>query len=402
MATTPVDASTYTYGNTTSDLSALMPNYYDRVGLLFTKNKLRFDQFSVKSRNIPKQSGTTVYWYRYLTFPAATTALTEGNSPAARDITAQRINATVACYGDGVAITDLLDLTAIDSVRGKAEVLGEQRGKTVELLYGEEIAENFYTIRSDGDTTYEVSGTCTTAGATTTIIDETSLTQATDFWNGAVVTFTSGSNKGISTLVTDFVADTDTATIAAVPVATASGDTYKITSTYGLANTNASDLLACDRLDLAAAILNKYETPKIDGKWFVSVMSTETDFDVRQDSAWVNANEYAGSERLFSGEIGRWGGIRFVMTSVPFRSTAKTPGTYAATGAVFSVPVFGAKSYAGVKILGAQDRFIYHAPAQTGDMLERYSTMGWKIFFKPKVLNSLFGVSIQTAGTSIA
>jgi hypothetical protein len=51
------------------------------------------------------------------------------------------------------------------------------------------------------------------SGTTTTLVDS-ALTQADDHWNGAMLVFSSGTNIGRSAIVTDFVAATDTLTLA--------------------------------------------------------------------------------------------------------------------------------------------------------------------------------------------
>ena len=74
----------------------------------------------------------------------------------------------------------------------------------------------------------KVTGTAT-GGTTTTLIDTNNLTQANDYWNWGIVTFTSGNNNGSSRKILDFDAATDTATFDyALDNAVAIGDTYTI------------------------------------------------------------------------------------------------------------------------------------------------------------------------------
>ena len=69
-----------------------------------------------------------------------------------------------------------------------------------------------------------------TGGTLFTTVDTTYRTESgNDYWNGALIVFLSGSNKGLAREVTDFVALTDTLThTPALPNAVASGDTYVI------------------------------------------------------------------------------------------------------------------------------------------------------------------------------
>lgn len=74
------------------------------------------------------------------------------------------------------------------------------------------------------DTGNTTTGTATSAGTTTTLVD-TALTQADDFWNGVPLTIT---EDGVSytTTVTDFVQSTHTLTFHAIPVATTTSSAY--------------------------------------------------------------------------------------------------------------------------------------------------------------------------------
>ena len=71
-------------------------------------------------------------------------------------------------------------------------------------------------------------GTADAGGDATHTVDA-ERTEAEDFWNDSYITFTSGTNNGLTRLVTDFVAATDTLTHDAFPAVVALGDTYYIT-----------------------------------------------------------------------------------------------------------------------------------------------------------------------------
>jgi len=68
-----------------------------------------------------------------------------------------------------------------------------------------------------------------TSGSTTTLIDTTNLTQADDYWNWGVVTFTSGNNDGSSRKILDFDAASDKLTLDyALDNAVVVGDAYVV------------------------------------------------------------------------------------------------------------------------------------------------------------------------------
>jgi len=53
---------------------------------------------------------------------------------------------------------------------------------------------------------------------------------------------------------------------------------------------------------------------KING-FYVAIVHPDVAYDIMGDDDWVNASQYAGSEQIFTGEIGRLHGVRFVETT---------------------------------------------------------------------------------------
>ena len=76
-------------------------------------------------------------------------------------------------------------------------------------------------VRSVNGTSYTID-----TGGTTTLVDA-ALTEADDYWNGAVIIFTSGAAAGQIRVVTDFVASTDTITYSPASATTVATDTYE-------------------------------------------------------------------------------------------------------------------------------------------------------------------------------
>ena len=79
-----------------------------------------------------------------------------------------------------------------------------------------------------GSLSYNTAGTADAGGDVTHTVDA-ERTEAEDFWNGCYIYYCSGDNIGLTRLVTDFVAATDTLTHAAFPNAVAAGDEYVLT-----------------------------------------------------------------------------------------------------------------------------------------------------------------------------
>lgn len=118
----------------TTDLSATMKEYYDTELLENARDELLYHQFS-KKQTLPANHGKTVEWRRFKTYADATTPLTEGVTPDGNTLKMESLKASVAQYGDYTALSDTLELTAIDDViLGCTEEHGAQAGSTMNKL----------------------------------------------------------------------------------------------------------------------------------------------------------------------------------------------------------------------------------------------------------------------------
>lgn len=119
---------------TDSGLSAENKTFYDRTLLESAKPNLIHSQFGQK-RPIPKNGGKKIEFRRYGALPKALTPLTEGVTPDGRKLTVTAIEAEVHQYGDYVALSDVLDLTAIDNnVMEATKAIGNQAGLTLDTI----------------------------------------------------------------------------------------------------------------------------------------------------------------------------------------------------------------------------------------------------------------------------
>lgn len=114
-------------------MSDTMKTYYDTELLENARNEFYFEQFA-KKQGLPANHGRTIEWRKWNTLPNAQ-ALTEGVVPSGQKLGMTSINAALQQYGMYVAVTDLLDLHAIDNViLGASEELGASAGQTQDIL----------------------------------------------------------------------------------------------------------------------------------------------------------------------------------------------------------------------------------------------------------------------------
>jgi len=117
---------------TTPGLSATMQTYYDRKMIIDMKPKLVHYQYGQR-RALPLNQGKIVSFRKWTPFGALTTALTEGATPNSQALALTEVTATIAQYGGYVAVSDLLDMTAIDMVANDSvELMADQGALTID------------------------------------------------------------------------------------------------------------------------------------------------------------------------------------------------------------------------------------------------------------------------------
>lgn len=147
--------------NTTSSstLSATMQTYYDKKLIKDMKPKLVHCNYGQK-RPVPRNSGKTVKFRKYSPFSAATTPLTEGVTPDGHAITQTEVTATVAQYGDFVRVTDLLDMTAVDSViSDSVELNADQAALTLDTITRDEMCSGTNVLYANGSSRASIGAT---------------------------------------------------------------------------------------------------------------------------------------------------------------------------------------------------------------------------------------------------
>lgn len=140
------DASTV---NPTGAMSAAMKTYYDTELLENARPRLIFSQLG-KTQFLPANHGDSVQWRKWNTFDKALTPLTEGVIPSGQKLGQSAITVSVQQYGDYAAISDRLNLHAVDNViLGAAEEMGAAGGETADTLVRNELCTGTSVIYAD-------------------------------------------------------------------------------------------------------------------------------------------------------------------------------------------------------------------------------------------------------------
>ena len=126
--------TTDTTSTTGNDLSAEMKTFYSDYLIDLADPELVHDQFGQK-RPIPANGGKKIEFRKYDSLPKATTALSEGVTPAGQKLNVSIVTATVNQYGGYIELSDVLLLTAIDNNLMEAtKLLASQAGRTLDTI----------------------------------------------------------------------------------------------------------------------------------------------------------------------------------------------------------------------------------------------------------------------------
>ena len=135
--------------NATGAMSAAMKTYYDTELLENARPRLIFTQLG-KSQFLPAGHGDSVQWRKWNTFEKSLTPLTEGVIPSGQKLGQSAVTVTVQQYGDYAAVSDRLNLHAVDNVLlGAAEEMGAAGGETADTLVRNELCTGTSVIYAD-------------------------------------------------------------------------------------------------------------------------------------------------------------------------------------------------------------------------------------------------------------
>ena len=270
-------------GSTTSfdppdTLTPTMKTFYDTELLENHRDQLIFAQLGRK-QGLPARRGRTVEWRKWNTLPLLD-ALTEGVIPSGKKMGMTSITVNLTQYGEYVAVTDLLELHALDDViSGAVEELGAAGGKTHDLL-----------VRN-------------------VLMTGTNILYA-DAYSGTTYQSTPTSK---ATLI------------------------YAINTSHYVAN------LTPDMINKAVTNLKVGGAPTFAGNKYVAVIHPHVAYDLRKHPDWIEAHKYAQPTEIFNGEIGELHGVRFIESNLApiIKSTADSDAIATYKTMFFGKDAFG-------------------------------------------------------------
>lgn len=137
-----------------------------------------------------------------------------------------------------------------------------------------------------------------------------------------------------------------------------------------------------------------------EGGYFIGAIPAESTNEILSDSTYVNVKSYgdSGKKDLYRGEMDRLLGVRLLWQTNPMREGG-TQGAYseagtAGGGVIYDSLFCGKGSLGAVMLEGGKPRspriMISRGP-QKSDVLDQFTTVGWKAYFTTVMLNAAFG-----------
>lgn len=374
--------------------------------LKIAMGKLVASKFA-RTEAVQKGDGT-IQFSRFLRPAVVTSAITEGVTYGiadAKQLTLNKLNVTPAMWGDVYAFSDRTDpLTFISKQQGQ-EVIAGVMAQSLDRELLRLISTRGLRHRIDADATYTESGTAT-SGSTTVLANTGGLAQADSAWVGGFLTITNaaGPNYDITRKITaSDQSDTNVTVTEAFPQAMTTSSKYRAVVGTGIV---AGDKLTTIGLMDVQGLHNKLQTVRFGGGLLRGFIDAAQERDLMDDVSWLAHAVYdgAGKDALNNYGIARWCGIELMIGSETHRESVAGVADQA-TGAVYVAPIFGADAYSvlhwgngGTGDFGVQ--FLYKDGADSGDLLNSFTSIGWKGLWAGEVLRATSCIGLMTGATS--
>ena len=166
------------------------------------------------------------------------------------------------------------------------------------------------------------------------------------------------------------------------------------TAVTSRANLDATAQLTVDVVQQVVAKLRAQNAPTIGGD-YVAIIHPYVAYDLMRDPEWIDAHKYAQPDNLYTGEIGKIAGVRFVQTTEAKIYT----GSGCPSGlAVFASLFLGDGAYGVTEITGGGLQTIVKqkGSAGTADPLDQRSSVGWKAIKTAEILIPNYIVRVES------
>lgn len=124
---------------TTATLTGELISYLEKRFLARSRAAIVYGEGAQK-KSVPANMGKTITFNRYSPLTVATAALTEGTNPSSVQPSAAQVTATLAQYGNVVAVSDLMFAVSIDEqAKEKTDLQAQNMAETLDQLIRDEL-----------------------------------------------------------------------------------------------------------------------------------------------------------------------------------------------------------------------------------------------------------------------
>lgn len=315
-------------------------NFYENQLLRTAERQLVHMQLGQRNREVPAgENAYSIVWTRYDNLSDRSGAESEGVATTAEAMSATAVTGTVAQYAGAVKLSDVLLRGSKDDLKKVAyQRLGYQAGLAIDT-----VTRNVVAIGGSRRMA-ALSGTALTNWTT---IPQTATLSVTEL------------RKATRTLMRN----------SALPV----GENLTPGGKQGMA-TNPQ------------------------GLW-VAVISPDTVYDLQGDTstgAWIDAQKYAQTDRLFTGEVGKIYGVRFLQSRNAYvkNESSTYQSAIVASGEIHCSLITGADYFGVTKFQNLETFWKELGSAGTADPTNKLASAAWKTTFGARVLNANYAVSL--------
>jgi N4-gp56 family major capsid protein len=175
---------------------------------------------------------------------------------------------------------------------------------------------------------------------------------------------------------------------------------YRVNGRVDRNSVQADDIIDGATMRRARRIMARNNAKPVPGAGaYIGIVHPDVAYDIMGDPAWVNANQYAGSQKIFDGEIGKMHGVRYIeSTLAPVFEGEGADGID-----VYGTIIIGANAYGVPDIAGSsKPKTIIKSLGSggTSDPLEQRSSIGWKAYLAAVRLDELCILRVESAVTA--
>lgn len=165
------------------------------------------------------------------------------------------------------------------------------------------------------------------------------------------------------------------------------------------ARANVTSAMKLTQADIFNAVraLKVQNAKKINGS-YIGIIHPNVSYDIMTSNDWIDVNKYSNAVKIFEGEIGKIGGVRFVETT-----EAKVFMKAGASSAdVYSTLIIGQNAYGVTMIEGGGLEHIVKqkGSAGTADPLDQRASVGWKASKTAEILANEYMVRIESGASN--